>query len=81
MAKAPKDRAHDVKRVANFATQPSPWPPMSMSNDVLGHTFTAAQKRDEAADQLHNEYKLDAAEGEAERAASHAADKETNLGK
>lgn len=79
MDNTPQDRAYDVKRVANFATKPSPWPPMSMSNDTLGYTFTAAQQRDEALDQLNNEYKADSAEDAVNSSASHAADKSANF--
>jgi hypothetical protein len=52
---------------------------MSMSNDTLGYTFTAAQQRDEALDQLNNEYKADSAEDAVNSSASHAADKSANF--
>lgn len=77
-----KDRAHDVRRIPNYAPQPSPFPPMSLSNDVLGKVKTAASMRDEEREE--NNAKLvakhgpDAAEAEAERTAAHKADKERN---
>lgn len=73
------DRAHDARRIPNFPVQPSPFPPMSMSNSQLGSpVFTAAQQRDEATHQLHAKYMQEAVEGNAEREAAHEADKERN---